>query len=48
MMRQFLTYDFQKLKPLVSGLAKLAGDVFLWANCPLTRKQQMKNLEDHI
>ena len=47
-MRQFLFCDFQKLKALVSGLAKLAGDVFLWANCPLTRKQQMQYLEDHI
>ena len=33
-MRQFLFYDFQKLKALVSGLAKFAGDVFLRANCP--------------
>ena len=33
-MRQFLFYDFQKLKALVSGLAKFAGDVFLWTNCP--------------
>ena len=33
-MRQFLFYDFQKFKALVSGLAECAGDVFLRVNCP--------------
>ena len=40
MKRQFLFYDFQKLKALVSGLAKFAGDVFLRANSSLDNGTQ--------